>query len=106
MKVEPSVETYQAGAHFKALIKANHVAPSRILEIFFSFLVSLPRCVADDNVNEGPTSSRLKNGPFVGEGRLGGSGRKRTKNYLNNLVIFSKMSALGVERAGGRVGPR
>ena len=44
MKVEPSVETYQVGAHFKALIKAILVAPSRILEIFFSFHFSLPRC--------------------------------------------------------------
>ena len=45
MKVDPSVETYQVGAHFKALIKAILVAPSRILENFFSFHVSLPRCV-------------------------------------------------------------
>ena len=37
MKVDPSVETYQVGAHFKALIKAILVAPSRILEIFFHF---------------------------------------------------------------------
>ena len=44
MKVDPSVETYQVGAHFKALIKAILVAPSRILENFFSFHVSLPRC--------------------------------------------------------------
>ena len=44
MKVDPSVETYQVGAHFKALIKAILVAPSRILENFFSFQVSLPRC--------------------------------------------------------------
>jgi len=44
MKVEPSVETYQVGAHFRALIKAILVAPSRILENFFSFHVSLPRC--------------------------------------------------------------
>ena len=40
MKVEMSAETYQVGAHFKALIKAILVAPSEILEIFFgSFLV-------------------------------------------------------------------
>ena len=45
MKVEPSVETYQVEAHFKALIKAILVAPSRILENFFLFHVSLPRCV-------------------------------------------------------------
>ena len=45
MKVEISVETYQVGVHFKALIKAILVAPSRILENFFSFHVSLPRCV-------------------------------------------------------------
>ena len=44
MKVDPSVETYQVGVHFKALIKAILVAPSRILENFFSFHVSLPRC--------------------------------------------------------------
>ena len=50
MKVDPSVETYQVGAHFKALIKAILVAPSRILENFFSFHVSLPRC-GEDPVN-------------------------------------------------------
>ena len=44
MKVDPSVETNQVGAHFKALIKAILVAPSRNLENFFSFHVSLPRC--------------------------------------------------------------
>ena len=48
MKVDPSVETYQVGAHFKALIKAILVAPSRILENFFSFHVSLPRCERDE----------------------------------------------------------
>ena len=41
MKVDPSVETYKVGAHFKALIKAILVAPSRILEIFF-FISRLP----------------------------------------------------------------
>ena len=45
MKVGKSAETYQVGAHFKALIKAILVAPSRTLEKFFSFHVSLPRCV-------------------------------------------------------------
>ena len=45
MKVGKSAETYQVGAHFKALIKAILVAPSRTLERFFSFHVSLPRCV-------------------------------------------------------------
>ena len=44
MKVEVSVEAYQVGAHCKALIKAILVAPSRILENFVSFHVSLPRC--------------------------------------------------------------
>ena len=44
MKVGKSAETYQVGAHFKALIKAILVAPSRILENFFLFHVSLPRC--------------------------------------------------------------
>ena len=44
MKVGKSAETYQVGAHFKALIKAILVAPSRTLEKFFSFHVSLPRC--------------------------------------------------------------
>ena len=43
MKVDPSVETYQVGVHFEAPIKAILVAPSRILENFFSFHVSLPR---------------------------------------------------------------
>ena len=46
MKVGKSAETYQVGAHFKALIKAILVAPSRNLEKFFSFHVSLPRCVS------------------------------------------------------------
>ena len=41
MKVDPSVETYQVGAHFKALIKDILVAPSRILENFF-FISCLP----------------------------------------------------------------
>ena len=45
MKVGKSAETYQVGAHFKALIKAILVVPSRTLEKFFSFHVSLPRCV-------------------------------------------------------------
>ena len=45
MKVDPSVETYQVGVHFKALIKAILVALSRILENFFSFHVSLSPCV-------------------------------------------------------------
>ena len=44
MKVDPSVETYQVGAHFKALIEAILVASSRILHNFFSFHVNLPRC--------------------------------------------------------------
>ena len=46
MKVGKSAETYQVGAHFKALIKAILVAPSRTLEKFFSFHLSLPRCEA------------------------------------------------------------
>ena len=37
-------ETYQVGAHFRALIKTILVEPSRILENFVSFHVSLPRC--------------------------------------------------------------
>ena len=40
MKVDPSVETYQVGAHFKALIKAILVAPSRILDNFFFHFMS------------------------------------------------------------------
>ena len=43
--IQGAVETYQVGAHFKALIKAIRSTPSRILESFFSFHVSLPRCV-------------------------------------------------------------
>ena len=35
MKVDPSVETYQVGAHFKALIKAILVAPLKSFERFF-----------------------------------------------------------------------
>ena len=45
MKVEVSAETYQEGTHFKALIKAILVAPSRILDFFLPVHVSLPRCV-------------------------------------------------------------
>ena len=41
MKVDPPLETCQVEAHFKALIKAILVAPSRILEIFF-FISFLP----------------------------------------------------------------
>ena len=41
MKVGKSAETYQVGAHFKALIKAILVAPSRTLEKFF-FISCLP----------------------------------------------------------------
>jgi len=44
MRVDPPLETCQVGVHIKALIKAILVAPSRILEIFFSFHVSKPRC--------------------------------------------------------------
>ena len=35
MKVEVSAETYQVGAHFKALIKAILVAPLKSFERFF-----------------------------------------------------------------------
>ena len=35
MKVEVSAETYQVGAHFKALIKATLVAPLKSFERFF-----------------------------------------------------------------------
>ena len=44
MKVGKSAETYEVGAHFKALIKDILVTPSRTLEKFFSFHISLPRC--------------------------------------------------------------
>ena len=54
MKVEVSVETYQVGAHFKALMKAHSVAPSRILKIFFSFHISLPRCAGSRPDGRGP----------------------------------------------------
>ena len=37
MKVGESAETYQVGAHFKALMKAILVAQTRILEISFFF---------------------------------------------------------------------
>ena len=39
MKVEKSAETYQVGAHFKALIKAILVAPLKSFERFFSDFV-------------------------------------------------------------------
>ena len=35
MKVEVSAQTYQVGAHFKALIKAILVAPLKSFEKFF-----------------------------------------------------------------------
>ena len=41
LKVSP--ETHHVGAHFKALIKAILVAPSRILWNFFSLHVTLLR---------------------------------------------------------------
>ena len=44
MKVEMSAETYQVGAHFKALIKAILVAPLKSFESFFAFRVLLPDC--------------------------------------------------------------
>ena len=39
-----SAETYQVGAHFKALNESVLMAPSKILEIFFPFRVSQPLC--------------------------------------------------------------
>ena len=65
MKVDPSVETYQVGAHFKALIKAILVAPSRILENFFSFHVSLPRCVRFRNERSGFSEYRIRKSGFL-----------------------------------------
>ena len=59
MKVEPSVETYQVGAHFKALTKAILVAPSRTLEKFFSFHVSLPRCAEVTKVVKSTLTCRI-----------------------------------------------
>ena len=44
MKVAMSAETYQVGAHFKALIKAILVAPLKSFESFFAFQVPLPDC--------------------------------------------------------------
>ena len=45
MKVEMSSETYQVGAHFKALIMAIPVAPLKSFErVFFAFRVPLPVC--------------------------------------------------------------
>ena len=40
MKVEMSAETYQVGAHFKALIEAILVAPLKSFERFFRILSS------------------------------------------------------------------
>ena len=42
MKVGKSAETYQVGAHFKALLKAILVAPSRTLEKFFKHYETVP----------------------------------------------------------------
>ena len=44
MKVGKSAETYQVGAHFKALNESVLMASSKILENFFPFLVSQPPC--------------------------------------------------------------
>ena len=38
MKVEMSAETYQMGAHFKALVKAILVAPLKSFERFFLYV--------------------------------------------------------------------
>ena len=43
VKVEVSAQTYQVGAHFKALIKAILVAPLKSLENFSSFRMWLRR---------------------------------------------------------------
>ena len=49
-----SAETYQVGAHFKALNEPVLIAPSKILEKFFPFRVSQPPCASvltlEDNV--------------------------------------------------------
>ena len=44
MKVGKSAETYEVGAHFKALNEAVLMALSKILEIFSPFRVSQPPC--------------------------------------------------------------
>ena len=46
MKVEVSTETYQVGAHFKALIKGILVAPLKSFERFFSYFELPCRTVA------------------------------------------------------------
>ena len=43
VKVKVSAQTYQVGAHFKALTKGILVAAMKTLEIFFSFQMSLRR---------------------------------------------------------------
>ena len=45
MKVDPSVETYQVGAHFKALNEAVLMALFKTLEDFFFHFKSLGRSV-------------------------------------------------------------
>ena len=40
VKVEVSAQTYQVGAHFEALNKADLVAPLKSLEMFFVFFIS------------------------------------------------------------------
>ena len=43
VNIELSAQTYQVGAHFKALNKAVLVAPLKCLQIFLSFQESLTR---------------------------------------------------------------
>ena len=58
MKVEMSAETYQVGAHFKALIKAILVAPLKSFERFFHELVEQSFADLGHNFGELPGTVR------------------------------------------------
>ena len=84
MKVEVSAETYQVGAHFKALIKAILVAPLKSFERFFrisSFPAGL--CLANDGDIFGTT------------GRIGLKFGIPTTHWVNlRLTLHARSSAI------------
>ena len=78
MKVEVSAETYQVGAHFKALIKAILVALSRILENFFFYFTSPCRAVQDGRGHRDQAQS--------------GSGTRNAKNLSKDFKGATRIS--------------
>ena len=70
-----SAQTYQVGAHFKALNEPVLVASSKILEKFFPFQLSQPPCV----VGEVTSDPMLQN--------------KVAKRFFNHFIYKSKENA-------------